>query len=258
MEFPAGRDLRLQALARGDEGFLLALGYSTQRGYARTHPFVGEIRMGEVEVSTCPETRLRGARSAAGHADRMRDGQPVPGLGRGARRNSPAAMAWSSAIASARRWRCRWSTGRFGRGIRRGYRRPGPGCRIRDVSFRQCPGDRLCRASEAAALCRLPGRARSRPPHATPNRTTGAVRTIKSCRIARRQRNDACGIFDVGGGLIEVFRHHLYRSARGRGRDDGSSRDRLRCQNRRAGRRADGGSRAIFRSRGSRSCTARS
>jgi alpha-D-ribose 1-methylphosphonate 5-triphosphate synthase subunit PhnI len=48
--FPAGRDLRLQNLARGDEGFLLALGYSTQRGYGRTHPFVGEIRLGEVEV----------------------------------------------------------------------------------------------------------------------------------------------------------------------------------------------------------------
>ena len=51
LAFPADRPLRLQALARGDEGFLLALGYSTQRGYARTHPFVGEIRFGEVEVS---------------------------------------------------------------------------------------------------------------------------------------------------------------------------------------------------------------
>ena len=50
LSFPADRDLRLQALARGDEGFLLALGYSTQRGYARTHPFAGEIRLGEVEV----------------------------------------------------------------------------------------------------------------------------------------------------------------------------------------------------------------
>ncbi len=50
MEFPMTRDLRLQALARGDEGFLLALGYSTQRGYGRTHPFTGEIRIGEVEV----------------------------------------------------------------------------------------------------------------------------------------------------------------------------------------------------------------
>jgi alpha-D-ribose 1-methylphosphonate 5-triphosphate synthase subunit PhnI len=50
MEFPMPRDLRLQALARGDEGFLLALAYSTQRGYGRTHPFVGEIRIGLVEV----------------------------------------------------------------------------------------------------------------------------------------------------------------------------------------------------------------
>ena len=49
LAFPAERDLRLQNLVRGDEGFLLALGYSTQRGYGRTHPFVGEIRFGEVE-----------------------------------------------------------------------------------------------------------------------------------------------------------------------------------------------------------------
>ncbi|TGS01186.1 carbon-phosphorus lyase complex subunit PhnI, partial [Mesorhizobium sp. M2E.F.Ca.ET.209.01.1.1] len=41
LEFPMARDIRLQALSRGDEGFLLALGYSTQRGYARNHPFVG-------------------------------------------------------------------------------------------------------------------------------------------------------------------------------------------------------------------------
>jgi alpha-D-ribose 1-methylphosphonate 5-triphosphate synthase subunit PhnI len=33
LSFPANRDLRLQNLARGDEGFLLALAYSTQRGY---------------------------------------------------------------------------------------------------------------------------------------------------------------------------------------------------------------------------------
>ena len=47
--------LRLQNLARGDEGFLLALAYSTQRGYGRTHPFAGEIRIGMVEVSFTPE-----------------------------------------------------------------------------------------------------------------------------------------------------------------------------------------------------------
>ncbi|MEI8274936.1 MAG: carbon-phosphorus lyase complex subunit PhnI [Hyphomicrobiales bacterium] len=50
LSFPAGRDLRLQNLARGDEGFLLALAYSTQRGFGRNHPFAGEIRYGEVEV----------------------------------------------------------------------------------------------------------------------------------------------------------------------------------------------------------------
>ncbi|MFB2551828.1 carbon-phosphorus lyase complex subunit PhnI [Ensifer soli] len=50
LQFPLGRDVRLQALSRGDEGFLLALAYSTQRGYARTHPFAGEIRIGEVEI----------------------------------------------------------------------------------------------------------------------------------------------------------------------------------------------------------------
>ena len=50
LSLPADRDLRLQNLARGDEGFLLALGYSTQRGYGRTHPFAGEIRFGTVEV----------------------------------------------------------------------------------------------------------------------------------------------------------------------------------------------------------------
>ncbi|HEY1820024.1 MAG TPA: carbon-phosphorus lyase complex subunit PhnI [Trebonia sp.] len=48
--FPMSRAERLQALARSDEGFLLGLAYSTQRGYGGTHPFAGEIRVGEVEV----------------------------------------------------------------------------------------------------------------------------------------------------------------------------------------------------------------
>lgn len=48
--FPMSRPERLQALTRGDEGFLLALGYSTQRGFGRTHPFAGEVLVGEVEV----------------------------------------------------------------------------------------------------------------------------------------------------------------------------------------------------------------
>ncbi len=54
LSYPAPREARLQALARGDEGFLLGLGYSTQRGYGNNHPFVGELRMGEAAVSITP------------------------------------------------------------------------------------------------------------------------------------------------------------------------------------------------------------
>ena len=54
LAYPAARDLRLQALARGDEGFLLAMGYSTQRGYGHTHPFAAEIRHGKVAVELVP------------------------------------------------------------------------------------------------------------------------------------------------------------------------------------------------------------
>ncbi len=54
LTFPADRGVRLQALARGDEGFLLGLGYSTQRGYGGSHPFAGEIRMGDVAVEITP------------------------------------------------------------------------------------------------------------------------------------------------------------------------------------------------------------
>ena len=50
LAFPADRTVRLQNLARGDEGFLLAMGYATQRGYAHSHPFAGEIRFGSVCV----------------------------------------------------------------------------------------------------------------------------------------------------------------------------------------------------------------
>ncbi len=52
--FPASRDVRLQNLARGDEGFLLAIAYSSQRGYGHTHPFAAEIRMGEVMLEFAP------------------------------------------------------------------------------------------------------------------------------------------------------------------------------------------------------------
>lgn len=55
LEFPAARDIRLQNLARADEGFVLSMAYSTQRGYASSHPFAGEIRHGKVSVEVIPE-----------------------------------------------------------------------------------------------------------------------------------------------------------------------------------------------------------
>jgi alpha-D-ribose 1-methylphosphonate 5-triphosphate synthase subunit PhnI len=50
LELPASRALRLQSLTRSDEGFILGMAYSTQRGYARTHAFVAELRIGTVTV----------------------------------------------------------------------------------------------------------------------------------------------------------------------------------------------------------------
>jgi alpha-D-ribose 1-methylphosphonate 5-triphosphate synthase subunit PhnI len=55
VSFPADRDVRLQSLARGDEGFLLGLAYSVQRGFGGNHPFAGEIRLGETSVMFTPE-----------------------------------------------------------------------------------------------------------------------------------------------------------------------------------------------------------
>ncbi|MGD8389299.1 MAG: carbon-phosphorus lyase complex subunit PhnI [Desulfobacteraceae bacterium] len=53
---PADRDVRLQNLARADEGFLLSMAYSLQRGFGYdAHPFLGEIRYGEVSVEMVPE-----------------------------------------------------------------------------------------------------------------------------------------------------------------------------------------------------------
>lgn len=53
--YPMDRATRLQMLARGDEGWVLGLAYSTQRGYANTHPFAGEIRAGLVPLELVPD-----------------------------------------------------------------------------------------------------------------------------------------------------------------------------------------------------------
>jgi alpha-D-ribose 1-methylphosphonate 5-triphosphate synthase subunit PhnI len=53
--YPLPRSARLQMLARADEGWVLGMGYSTQRGYAHTHPFAGEIRFGAVPLEIVPD-----------------------------------------------------------------------------------------------------------------------------------------------------------------------------------------------------------
>lgn len=54
-QYPLPRAARLQMLARSDEGWVLGMAYSTQRGYAHTHPFAGEIRVGQVPVEIVPD-----------------------------------------------------------------------------------------------------------------------------------------------------------------------------------------------------------
>ena len=56
LQVPAPRSTRLQNLFRADEGFVLSMGYSTQRGFgAAVHPFMGEIRNGTLEVEWTSE-----------------------------------------------------------------------------------------------------------------------------------------------------------------------------------------------------------
>lgn len=50
VSYPTQRDSRLQALARGDEGFLTGVAYSSLRGYGTDHPFVSELQVGDVTV----------------------------------------------------------------------------------------------------------------------------------------------------------------------------------------------------------------
>ena len=183
LSFPATRDVRLQALARGDEGFLLALGYSTQRGYGGTHPFAGEIRMGEVSVEIePPELGLR-HRHRRHHGHRMPDGQPVQGLEDHAAAVHPRLWAGVRLLraqgdgdGAGRSGDARGGTGR--RGDRAGTERG-----VRAVPLGQYRGDRVRRASEAAALRRFPERAGERAPRC--EREVGQRK--------RDEVGDACG-----------------------------------------------------------------
>ncbi len=55
LAFPVPRSLRLQSLARGDEGFILGSAYSLQRGFGLDrHPFLGELKVGYADVRYTP------------------------------------------------------------------------------------------------------------------------------------------------------------------------------------------------------------
>jgi len=50
LRFPAPRSARLQALARGETGAMLAFAYSSLRGYGSVHPTIAELRVGYVPL----------------------------------------------------------------------------------------------------------------------------------------------------------------------------------------------------------------
>ncbi|MDK9706224.1 MAG: carbon-phosphorus lyase complex subunit PhnI [Desulforhopalus sp.] len=52
LTFPAPRSASLQALARGETGGMLALAYSSMRGYGNIHPTLGELRVGYLPLTT--------------------------------------------------------------------------------------------------------------------------------------------------------------------------------------------------------------
>jgi len=50
LRFPTPRSARLQALARGETGAMLALAYSSLRGYGSVHPTIAQLRVGYVSL----------------------------------------------------------------------------------------------------------------------------------------------------------------------------------------------------------------
>lgn len=48
--FPAPRSARLQTITRGETGYVNGLAYAGIRGFGTSHPTVGELRTGEVEI----------------------------------------------------------------------------------------------------------------------------------------------------------------------------------------------------------------
>lgn len=50
LNFPYPRSAKLQSLARGETGAMVAFAYSSARGYGDVHPYLGELRIGYVSA----------------------------------------------------------------------------------------------------------------------------------------------------------------------------------------------------------------
>lgn len=60
IRFPAPRSARLQMMCRAETGGLMAMGYSSMRGFGSAHPTVGELRYGSLPVRIKdPSGRIR-------------------------------------------------------------------------------------------------------------------------------------------------------------------------------------------------------
>lgn len=101
---PAPRSAALMAMARGETGGLLAIAYSSMRGYGEIHPTVAELRVGHVPVflphpdtgepvesgevlmTECEVVAMFGKHDSAGAIDAGKGGKASPtfGLGYGA------------------------------------------------------------------------------------------------------------------------------------------------------------------------------
>ncbi len=125
------------------KGSCWAMGYSTQRGYGGSHPFAGEVRMGEVSVEIEPPELGFAIDIGDLTRDRMPDGQPVQRL------ENRAAAVHPRLRPGLRLRRAQGDVhgpGRSRHARRRNWARTSPRrrrTRIRSVSLRQHRGDRL-------------------------------------------------------------------------------------------------------------------
>lgn len=93
LRFPAPRSASLATLARGEAGGILALAYSTMRGYGMMHPTVAELRVGWLpillphpvtgELVEAGEVPITECEIVATHGEDERGGKPRFTLGYG-------------------------------------------------------------------------------------------------------------------------------------------------------------------------------